>query len=255
MLLAGDHHATSDQIRALLTGQSDIRELSTGESVQEVLSLAARNAFDLGMVSAAFGGNHGLCLAYRLKHLPQALPVLIYANPVDARLAGAAIIAGADGVFDPKTGDTELANLLGRIATGAQAFPPLEPDPFHELADRVDEENRQIVGMLLLRLAPDEIANLLGISARSFRVRREAIVRRLDEGCAATTLIKEMSNLPIGSSIPAGRPESPSAARQDRRADPRGLLLSPRRRALELYRAAPIASAGRGASAASDGPG
>jgi DNA-binding NarL/FixJ family response regulator len=168
----------------LLTGQSDIREVSTGESVEEVLSLAARHAFDLGMVSATFGGNHGLSLAYRLKHLPQAHPVLIYANPVDARLAGAVMIAGADGVFDPKTGATELATVLGRIATGTQAFPPLEPDPFHELADHVDEENRQIVGMLLLRLAPDEIANLLGISARSFRVRHEAIVRHLDAGCA-----------------------------------------------------------------------
>jgi DNA-binding NarL/FixJ family response regulator len=179
VLLAGDHHATSGQIRALLSGQSDIREVSTGESVEEVLSLAARHAFDLGMVSATFGGSHGLSLAYRLKHLPHTLPVLIYANPVDARLAGAAMIAGADGMFDPNTDATELANLLGRIATGAQAFPALEPDPFHKLADRVDEEDRRIVGMLLLRLAPDEIANLLGISERSFRVRREAIVRRL----------------------------------------------------------------------------
>lgn len=184
VILAGDHNATSDQIRALLSGQSDIREVSTGESVEEVLNLAARHAFDLGMVSATFGASHGLTLAYRLKHLPQALPVLIYADPVDSRLAGAVMIAGADGVFDPKTGATELANLLGRIVTGAQAFPPLEPDPFYELADRVDEDDRRIVGMLLLRLAPDEIANLLGISARSFRGRREAIVRHLDAGCA-----------------------------------------------------------------------
>jgi hypothetical protein len=56
----------------------------------------------------------------------------------------------------------------------------------------------------------------------------------------ATTLSKEMTNYPLGSSSPAGHPESPSAARQDRRSDPRGLLLSPRRQGLELYRAAPI---------------
>jgi DNA-binding NarL/FixJ family response regulator len=184
VLLAGDHHATSDQIRALLSAQSNIREVRIGESVEEVLSLAARHAFDLAIVSATFGAGHGLSLADRLKHLPQALPVLIYAHPVDARLAGAVMIAGVDGVFDPKTGATELANLLGCIATGTQAFPALEPDPFYELADRVDEADRRIVGMLLLRLAPDEIANLLGISARSFRVRREAIVQRLDAGCA-----------------------------------------------------------------------
>lgn len=216
VLLAGDHHTTTGQIRALLSGQSDIREVSTGESVEEVLSLAARHAFDLGMVSATFEGSHGLSLAYRLKHLPQELPVLIYANPVNSGLAGAVMIAGADGVFDPKTGATELANLIGRIVTGAQAFPAVEPDPFHELADRVDEDDRRIVGMLLLRLAPDEIANLLGISARSFRVRREAITRRLDAGCAGDDPEQGDVQLPAPVVDPSrprriavGRPRSP----------------------------------------------
>jgi DNA-binding NarL/FixJ family response regulator len=207
-LLAVDHSATSDQIRALLSGQSDIREVSTGGSVEEVLTLAARHAFDLVMVPATFDAGQGLSLAYRLKHLPQALPVLIYGNPVDARLAGAVMIAGADGVFDPKTGATELADLLGRTLTGSQAFPALEPDPFQELADCVDEDDRRIVGMLLLRLAPDEIANLLGISAHSFRLRREAIVRRLDAGYAGNHPEHEEDPCANGRDHPVGQARS-----------------------------------------------
>jgi DNA-binding NarL/FixJ family response regulator len=232
VLLADDHRATSYHIWALLSAQSDVREVSTGESVEEVLSLAAQHAFDLVMVSPTFGGSHGFSLAYRLEHLPQALPVLIYVNPVDSRLAGAAMIAGADGVIDPKKGATELANLLGRIATGAQAFSALEPDPFHELADRVDEDDRRIVGMLLLRLAPDEIANLLGISARSFRARREAIVRHLDAGCAEehpeqrdVQLRAWVGDLSRPPRIAVGRPPRSQAAvetpvRPPRRAEP-----------------------------------
>jgi hypothetical protein len=49
---------------ALLSGQTDIREISTAESVEEVLSLAARHAFDLVMVSTTFGASHGLSLTY-----------------------------------------------------------------------------------------------------------------------------------------------------------------------------------------------
>ncbi|HEX3804969.1 MAG TPA: hypothetical protein VHV75_19235 [Solirubrobacteraceae bacterium] len=217
--MAGEHDATSDQIRALLSGQCDICEVSTGESVEEVLSLAARGGFDVGMVSATFGGSHGLRLAYRLKHLQQALPVLIYGNPVDARLAGAVMIAGADGVFDPKAGAKELANVLGSIAIGAQAFPALAPDPFHELADRVDEDDRAIVGTLLLRLAPDEIAKLLGISARSFGVRREAIVRHLDAGCAGDHPEQGDVQLPARVVDP-GRPRRIAVSRPPR--SPRG---------------------------------
>jgi DNA-binding NarL/FixJ family response regulator len=217
VLLADDQRARTYHIWALLSAQSDVRQVSSGESVEEVLSLAAHHAFDLIMVSVTFGARHGLSLAHRLKHLPQALPVLIYANPVDARLAGAAMIAGADGVFDSNTGAPELANLLGRIATGAHAFPALEPDPFHELADRVDEPDRQIVGMLLVPLAPDEIADLLGISAHSFRARREAIVRQLDAGSAGDHPEQRAVRLPPRVGDLSRRPRIASCARGSRR--------------------------------------
>jgi DNA-binding NarL/FixJ family response regulator len=148
--------------------------------MEEALGIASQRTPDLCVVSATFGAGEGLSLAHRLKHLPQAPLVLICAEAVDARLAGAALIAGADGVFDSATGAEKLTTMLTRVAAGEQAFPALVPDPFDELAARVDEEDRRIVAMLLLRANPDEIARVLGISARSFRVRLQMIVRRLD---------------------------------------------------------------------------
>jgi hypothetical protein len=56
----------------------------------------------------------------------------------------------------------------------------LPPNPFHELADRLADEHRLIVTMLLLRADRDEIARACGISARSLMVRCEAIGRCLD---------------------------------------------------------------------------
>lgn len=80
------------------------------------------------------------------------------------------------GVIDVLLADDHSA----AFGAGERVFPALVPDPFGELADRVDAEDRRIVAMLLLRASPDEIARLLGISARSFRKRRGAIVRHLD---------------------------------------------------------------------------
>ncbi len=148
------------------------------------MSLAARHASDLVMVSAEFGGGEGLRLTHRLKGISKPPPVLIYGTAGDSWLAGAAMIAGGDGVFDLETGAERLAEILARIDAGEQVFPALVPDPFRELADRVDEGDRRIVAMLLLRASPDEIARLLGISANSLRPRRAAIVRRLDAAYA-----------------------------------------------------------------------
>lgn len=185
VLLADDRRATSYQAWALLSSQNDVHAVSTGERIDQVMSLAAHHASDLVMVSAEFGGGEGLRLTHRLKGISKPPSVLIYSTAVDSRLAGAAVIAGGDGVFDLETGAERLAGVLARLGAREQVFPALVPDPFRELADRVEEGDRRIVAMLLLRVSPDEIARVLGISANSLRARRAAIVRRLDAAYAS----------------------------------------------------------------------
>jgi DNA-binding NarL/FixJ family response regulator len=50
--------------------------------------------------------------------------------------------------------------------------------------DCVDDPDRAIVAMLLEKAHPDDVAGTLGLSARTVRVRRQAILRRLDAGRA-----------------------------------------------------------------------
>jgi DNA-binding NarL/FixJ family response regulator len=148
-----------------------------------VFSLAAQCVPDLCMVSVAFGSGEGFSLAHRLKHGASHF-VLIYADAVNARVAGAAMIAGADGVFESGTPADALAEMIGRVVTGEQVFPPLLADPFYELADLVPERDRAIVAMLLERAHPDDVAELLGISAHSLTLRHRAIIEGLDAAYA-----------------------------------------------------------------------
>jgi DNA-binding NarL/FixJ family response regulator len=180
VLIADDRRARSYRVWASLSALRDVPAISRGESIEEVLRLSLRHAPRVSIVAATFGGGEGFSLTNRLKDGSAPPSVLIYADAVNTSLAGAAIVAGADGVFSLEAGDEGLGELIERVVRGEKLFPPLLPDPFEELASHVTAENRRIVAMLLEGIHPDAIAGLCGISAQELRLRRRAIVRCLD---------------------------------------------------------------------------
>jgi DNA-binding NarL/FixJ family response regulator len=140
------------------------------------------------MVSATFGSGEGFSLAHRLKDRTDLPSVLIYFDAVTPGLAGAAVVAGADGVFAWEADADRLGELIGRVLSGEKLFPPLVPDPFEELASHVAEGDRRIVAMLLEGAHPDAIASLCDLSVRELTLRRQAIVRRLDTAYACAPI-------------------------------------------------------------------
>ena len=99
VLVADDRRSRSYQIWASLNSLRDVPAIVTGESIEEVLRLAAHDAPEVSLVSSRFGSGEGFSLAHRLKDRAAPPSVLIYADAVDPVLAGAAMVAGADGVF------------------------------------------------------------------------------------------------------------------------------------------------------------
>jgi DNA-binding NarL/FixJ family response regulator len=184
VLIADDRRFRSYRIWASLSALTDVPAISTGESVEEVLRLAMHRVPRVSMVSATFGSGEGFSLAHRLKDRNALPSVLIYADAVNPGLAGAAIVAGADGVFVWEADADGLGELIGRVLGGEKLFPPLVPDPFEELASHVAEGDRRIVAMLLEGTHPDAIASRCDISAHELTLRRQAIVRRLDAAYA-----------------------------------------------------------------------
>jgi DNA-binding NarL/FixJ family response regulator len=184
VLIADDRRARSYRIWASLSALTDVPTITTGESIEEVLRLTLHHAPRVSVVSATFGDGQGLSLTHRLKHGTAPPSVLVYADAVDPVLAGAAIVAGADGVFAWEADARGLGELIERVVHGEKLFPPLAPDPFGELASHVAEEDRRIVAMLLEGAHPDAIARLFGISARELRLRRRSVVRCLDAAYA-----------------------------------------------------------------------
>jgi DNA-binding NarL/FixJ family response regulator len=188
VLIADDRRSRSYDIWASLSAVRDVPAITTGERIEEVLRLAVYHAPEVSLVSATFGSGEGFSLAHRLKHRAPPPAVLIYSEAVDPVLAGAAMVAGADGVFGWDADADRLGELIGRVVRGEKLFPPLLPDPFGELAGHVAERDRRIVAMLVDGAHPDAIARLCGVSAHQVAVRLRAVVRRLDRAYARTPI-------------------------------------------------------------------
>jgi DNA-binding NarL/FixJ family response regulator len=185
VLIADERRSRSFHLWASLSSLQDVTAISTGESVEEVLRLVVDDSPDVGLVSATFGTGEGFSLAHRLKHRTAPPLVLVYADAVNSLLVGAAMVAGADGVFAWEADADRLGNLMARVVAGEKLVPQLLPDPCDELACHVAGRDRRIVAMLLEGAEPDAIAGRCEISARELTLRREAVVRRLDAANAS----------------------------------------------------------------------
>jgi DNA-binding NarL/FixJ family response regulator len=179
VLLVDDQPHARWRVRALLRRERHIREIATAQSSAEALALARRCRPRVCLISAALGQGEALPLAGKMKQLMNPPRILILADIVDTDLAGAAIIAGADGVLSRYAVPDDPVDAVGRAADGEQHFPTLCPDEVLRLLDRVEDRDRAIVAMLLERVPSDEVARTLGISAHVLDLRRKSILKDL----------------------------------------------------------------------------
>jgi DNA-binding NarL/FixJ family response regulator len=179
LLIVDDQRVASPGVCTRQHRQREIRVIASTESSEAALRLTIEQKPQVCMVSATLDVGDWLSLVRRLKKLDDPPRVLIY-GVSDYRVTGMAIIANADGVLSRYGAPEEGGDVISRVAAGEKIYPDLQPDEVHELLDCVDDADRAIVAMLLERIPRGHIASTLGISARSLRLRRQAILTRLD---------------------------------------------------------------------------
>ena len=203
LLIVDDHRAARYSVGALLSWEPDIRVTGTANSSAEALTLAKRRRPDACLISATLGEGEALTLTSRMKHLIDPPRVLIFADAVDQHLACAATVAGADGVLCRYADPEEQAGIVRAAASGEQQFPCLQPTEILALLDQVVDRDRAIVAMLIEHAHPDDIAGLLGISARSLELRRQDILKRLGPTCGVDAVTRTGADAAIRSLLPA----------------------------------------------------
>jgi DNA-binding NarL/FixJ family response regulator len=181
LLIVDGQHEVSPGVWTTRGCPQAIRIIATAETIDEALRVATQQKPQVCVISGCFSSSDWLGLAHRLRNLNHAARLLIY-GAADSRMIATAVIAEADGVVCRDGDPGELAEVVRHVAAGAKLFPYVQPNEVFELLDCVDDPDRAIVAMLLEEAHPDDVAGTLGLSARTVRVRRQAILRRLDAG-------------------------------------------------------------------------
>jgi DNA-binding NarL/FixJ family response regulator len=179
LMLVADDLAARYSVWALLRWRREIRTIAIAGSSIEALTLAQHRRPHVCLIAATLGRGDGLALATRMKQLVRPPRVLIFADAVDTRLAGATLLSGADGLLWRYADADQQASVIRRVVTGEQHFPDLERDEVLALLDRLEDRDRPIAALLLERVPPDDIARTMGISARDLQRRRTTIRDRL----------------------------------------------------------------------------
>jgi DNA-binding NarL/FixJ family response regulator len=179
VLIIDDHPAVRAGVAGVLAADPDIEPVAMVATAREALIEARRASLDVAIVDYHLPDRDGLSLALQLKALPDPSAVLIYSAFADARLRIGASVAGADALASKDCPAEELCATVREVAKGACSLPAVRAEVLSAVASRLEVEDLPILGMLINRIAPAEVAEVLGISSEWLEMRRWAILQRI----------------------------------------------------------------------------
>jgi DNA-binding NarL/FixJ family response regulator len=179
VLVVDDHEAVRTGVKAALADEPDLLPVGGVPNAEQALAATRLFEPDVAVVDYQLPGRDGLALTRELKALPSAPRALIFSAYVDPPMAIASIIAGADGILSKASIADGLIHAVRAVARGAAVRPPIGPAALRAASERLDPDDAAILGMLIHRIPPREIARVLGISEHWLDVRRWAMLRQL----------------------------------------------------------------------------
>jgi DNA-binding NarL/FixJ family response regulator len=108
--------------------------------------------------------------------------VILYSAFAGDAMTVPAIVAGADGMLHKGVPALELYDALRRVSRGETALPAVSERQLDAAGGKLDPEDLPILGMLMDRTPPAEIASTLRIDGPELSRRVRAMLARLSAG-------------------------------------------------------------------------
>jgi DNA-binding NarL/FixJ family response regulator len=181
-----DHPAVRLGLHAALRSEAGLEPVGSAANASETQVLLYRTRPDVVLLDYHLPGMDGLTLCRRIKSDVPAPAVVLYSAFADPTMTVPAIVAGADAIVHKGGQTRELFDAIRETARGDKALPPVS-EPLLEAAGQVlDPQDLPLLGMLVNRTPPVEIAAAMRIDRTEVDRRIAAMLTRLKAGVPVT---------------------------------------------------------------------
>jgi DNA-binding NarL/FixJ family response regulator len=174
-----DHHAVRLGLRTALLAEPGLEPVGGAATAAEAAPLLYRVAPDVVVLDYGLPGVDGLTLCRRIKSAPPAPGVVLFSAFADPSLTVPAIVAGVDAIIHKAGRTRDLFDAIRRAARGEPTLPEVSPALLEAAGQELDHHDLPILGMLIGRTPPAEIAATLRLSRADLDDRVTAMLARL----------------------------------------------------------------------------
>ena len=187
VVVVDDHPAIRLGLKSAIASEPDLVCVGVAGDGEEMGPLLYRTRPDAVILDYHLPRANGLALCRSIKSDIPAPAVLLYSAFADSALVVPTVVAGADGIVDKGAPARELFQAIRAIAGGGTVLPPLIPELVRAAGAALSAEDRPLLGMLIERRPPREIAGALGVGVRELDERVAGMLAQLSVPVPAAT--------------------------------------------------------------------
>jgi len=188
ILIADDHAIVRQGLRQIVAGNEEMMVSAEAASGSEAIQKTRETEPDIVLLDISLGDRHVIDVLKQLRREFPKLKVLMLSMFSEEQYAVRAIKAGAAGYLNKQSAPAELMTALNVVARGRRY---VTPDLAELLADSVNEDQAELPHkslsdreyQTLLHIAagtaPNEIAQTMSISIKTFNVYRSRILEKM----------------------------------------------------------------------------
>jgi DNA-binding NarL/FixJ family response regulator len=183
--IVDDHPAVRLGLQAALRSEPGLEPVGSAATANETEVLLYRTRPDVVLLDYHLPGTDGLALCRRIKSDVPAPAVVIYSAFADPTMTVPAIVAGADAIVHKGGHTRELFDAIRQTARGIKPLPPVSEPLLVAAGQALDPQDLPLLGMLVNRTRPAEIAATMRIDRAELDRRIAGMLRRLGVPVAA----------------------------------------------------------------------
>lgn len=187
-LIADDHAVVLKGLKQVLSYTPDIMVAAEASTGKQVLELVRSKPVDVIVLDIAMPDGNGLDTLKVLKRERPTLPVIVLSMHSEDQYGVQVLKAGASGYLTKDSAPDQLIAAIRKVIMGGRYVSPalaeklafdLESDPDTPPHERLSAREYQVLGMIAIGKTVGEIAQQLGLSAKTISTYRSRILEKM----------------------------------------------------------------------------